>query len=332
MPAVNYGRLIFGALDRGRLTVALAELLSLPVESVDVGDEGDDDRRWEAPVSCTVTPLAGDLHWHLDIYLGNTLPTPPPEAVAAAWVSARLRTVVGYQAAPSPPSAYWLVGPDGRRTRARIYEEESALAPVYRIDAVEHPLAVLPGLPVAALPEVIRSYRMRTAVTDRLREQWQPWLAAYEKAAAGPTRPDPAAKAVRDAVTRLGAWEGMVTRLVEGWPPDGWYPADYYREDLAIRDELSAAADSLPEPASDELRQALAEVDHLFVEATEDDGGRALAAETGSLPIGSWWWFRVPRPLPMAGCSRPPGFRWRGKHRFQARITKICSRGPVQVR
>jgi hypothetical protein len=99
----------------------------------------------------------------------------------------------------------------------------------------------------------------------------------------------------------------MVTRLVEGWPPDGWYPADYYREDLAIRDELSAAADSLPEPASDELRQALAEVDHLFVEATEDDGGQALAAETGPVPVGSserpgegdrWWWLRVPHPLP----------------------------------
>jgi hypothetical protein len=304
---VNYGFLIFGELDRGRLTVALAEMLSLPVESVDVGDEGDDDRHWEAPVSCTVTPLAGDLHWHLDIYLSNTFLAPPPESVAAAWVSARLRTVVAYPAAPSPPSAYWLVGPDGRRTRARIYEEDSALAPVYRIDAVEHPLAVLPGLPVAALPEVIRSYRMPTAVTDRLREQWQPWLAAYEEAAAGPARPAAAAKAVRDTVTRLGAWEGMVTRLVEGWPPDSWYPAEYYWEDLATRDELAAVADSLPEPARDELRQALAEVDRRFAEATEDDGGQALAAETGPVPVGSsdpsehgdrWWWSRIPHPVP----------------------------------
>jgi len=294
---VNYGFLIYGELDRDRIAAALAEMLALPVESVDVGDEGDDDRKWAAPVSCTVTPVTGDLHWHLDIYIDVTVSGPPTEPLAAAWLASRLRTVVAYEAAPYPPSAYWLVGPDSRRTRARIYEEDSGDDLAYRIDAVEHPLAALPGLPVAVLPEVIRSYRMSTPVTDRLREQSQP----------GRTGAVAADKAVRDATTRLGAWESMVSRLVEGWPPDGWYPAEYYREDLGTRDELATAADVLPEPARDQVVQALAEVDRRFAEATEDDGGHALAAETGPAPAGlssrpgnvdRWWWRRIPNPPP----------------------------------
>ncbi|MEV4709433.1 hypothetical protein [Actinoplanes sp. NPDC049316] len=273
---MNYGLLIFGELDRDRLAAALADLLSLTPDSVDVGDEGDDDRNWDAPVSCTVTPLTGDLHWHLDIYLSNTLPTPPVESDAAAWLANRLRTVVAYESVPLPPSAYWLVGPDGQRTRARIYEEDSDDAAVYRIDAVEHPLVELPGLPVAPLPEVIHSYRMPTPITDRLREH-----------VAG------------DVSNLLGAWEAMVARLVEGWPPDGWYPAEFYREDLTTRDDLADVVEALAQPVKDTVERAVAEVDSRFAAATEDDGGKALAAATHDVPVADrWWWRRISRPLP----------------------------------
>ena len=270
---MNYGFLLHGELDRDRLAAAFAEMLSLPVESVDVGAEGDDDRHWDAPVSCTVTPVVGELHWHLDVYLGETVAGAPPVPVAAAWLARRLGTVVAYEAMPFPPSAYWIVAPDGERTRARIYEQDADGEPVYRIDAVERPLAMLPGLRVAALPEVIREHRVPTPVTDGLRE----------------TVTEP-------ILGRLGAWEGMVSRLIEGWPPDGWYPADYYHEDLETRDELAVATDALPE--TDLVRQALAEVDRRFTEATEDDGGLALAAATRE-PLGTgWWWRRVPHPPP----------------------------------
>ncbi|WP_306212350.1 hypothetical protein [Actinoplanes sp. RD1] len=276
---MNYGFLIYGELDGDRVAQAFAELLSLPADAIDVGIEGDDDRDWSAPVSCTVTPLSGHPRWHMDVYLSRAVPSPPPVAIVAARLAARLGTAIAYAAAPSPPSAYWLVGPDARRTRARIYEEDADGAPAYRIDAVEHAVAAVPGLTVAPLPEVIRGHRMPTPATDALRE------ALAEQ---------------RELVSRLGAWEAMVSRLVEGWPPDGWYPAEYYREDLATRDELAA----LSQFSGESVKQAIEQVDRRFAEATEDDGGRALVAETGALPAGGedhWWWHRVPRPLPWAG-------------------------------
>ena len=276
---MNYGFWISGQPDQDRLAAAVAEMLSLPVESVDVGLEGDDDRNWSAPVSCTVTPITGDLHQHLDIYLGAAVRNPPSEPAAAAWLAPRLRTVVAYEAMRFPPSAFWLVAPDGRRTRARIYEEDGGgdLA-AYRIDAVEQPVAALPGVRVQALPEVIREHRMPTPATDRLRET---------SATAG------------DVASHLGGWETLVARLTEGWPPDGWYPAAYYREDLTTRDQLTAAIEMLPEPARRAVEPAMSEVDARFIEATVDDGGHALTIATGPLPSGAaWWWRRVPQPLP----------------------------------
>ncbi|WP_433300388.1 hypothetical protein ACQP2F_02955 [Actinoplanes sp. CA-030573] len=243
-------------------------MLTLPPESVDVADDGDADRDWEAPVNCTVAPLNGDLNWHLDIYVSAVVSAPPPEPAAASWLATRLRVTVAYEAHLTRPSAFWLVGPDGKRTRARIYEEDSDDIPAYRIDAAEHPIASLPGLRVAAIPEVIRDYRMPTPITDRFRESSSP------------------------AVKLLGAWESSVTRLIEGWPPDGWYPAEYYREDLETRDSL--------DPAPEELASALTEIDRRFADATIDDGGRALAAATGPLPRAAhkWWWHRIPQALP----------------------------------
>ncbi|MGK5679753.1 hypothetical protein [Actinoplanes sp. URMC 104] len=291
---MSYGFWIFGELDRERLASALASMLALAPDQVDVGDDGEDDRNWEAPVSCTVTPLTGHLHWHLDVYLGATIARPPTEPAAAAWLAGRLRTVVAYRASTFPPSAFWLVGPDGKRTRARIYEEDSAddYGPAaVRIDVVEHPIAALPGLRVAATPEVIREHRMPTPVGDRLEDSLGPLIGTGTAAA----------ETARKVTMVLGAWEAMVARLVAGWPPDGWYPAAYYREDLETRDDLARLAETLPEPARGVAARAVAEVDGRFAELTDDDGGRALAAATGPLPPGSsdrWWWHRIPHPLP----------------------------------
>ncbi|MBU2663435.1 hypothetical protein KOI35_07945 [Actinoplanes bogorensis] len=132
---MSYGFWLRGHPEREQLAEVLAELTG---NEVDVGDDGEDDRNWGAPVSCTITPLAGDFDWHLDVYLSITITDPPSESDAAALLAQSLDTVVAYKAMPLPPSDFWLVGPDGVRTRARIYDEDSDDLPaVYRIDAVE---------------------------------------------------------------------------------------------------------------------------------------------------------------------------------------------------
>jgi hypothetical protein len=267
---VNFGLLVRGELDRDQLAAGLADMVGVPVRAVDVSDEGVDDRNWDAVVSCTVAPVGGDLRWDLDIYISKTVVAPPDAAAAAASLAGRLHALIAYEGAPYPPTAYWLVAPDGRRARARIAEDDED-PPAYRIEAVERPVPELPDVPVVAMPEVIRSFWMPTPVTDQLRS--------------GMTPP---------AIRRLGAWEDMIERMARGWPPDGWYPAAYYRADLAVRDELHDS----------ELAQALETLDARFAGLTWDDGGRALAAETGPLPPGAedrWWWRRVPDPPPWAG-------------------------------
>jgi hypothetical protein len=291
---VTYYLLIFGELHRDRLAAALAALLALPEDAVDVGDEDDLDRNWSAPVSCTVSPRAGDFHWHLDIYLTDAVTQRPADSVLAARLAQQLRTVVAYPGTEAQPSAYWIVGPDGRRTRARITDIGWEEGPVYRIEAVERPLAALPDLPVAPIPEVIREHRLPTPITDQLQAQLEPWSTSEVPGAAD---------AVWRARTRLGAWEGLVARMATGWPPDGWYPATYYQEDLEYRDELARVGHALPEPARALFASALEEVDRQFVALTEDDGGAALATELGdtaAVPADPdrWWWRRIPRPVP----------------------------------
>ncbi|GIE34405.1 hypothetical protein Ait01nite_074500 [Actinoplanes italicus] len=269
---------------RVRLAGVLAEMLSLPADAVDVGTTEDEDRNWEAAVLCTVTAIGGDLRLHLDVYVADEVPGQPSPEAAAAWLAERLETVVAYQALPIPPDAFWIVGPDGERTRARIDDEpDENDVSRYRIDAVEHPVAAMPGPAVAAVPEVIRHYRLPTPLAEGLRSRLDP--------------PPATGSAAWHAVTHLAVWEGMVARLLAGWHPDGWYPPEFYREDLETRDRLVDASATLPDAVRVEFEEVLATVDKRFAEVTEDDGGRALASATGPVP-DRWWWHRVTRPLP----------------------------------
>ncbi|WP_146246517.1 hypothetical protein [Actinoplanes xinjiangensis] len=231
--------------------------------------------------------MVGDLRLHLDMYFAAGVVS-PPEAEAAAWLAGRLGTLVAYQSVPSWPSAYWLAGPDGQRTRARLdsdeYDEHERV--ICRVDAVEAPVPLLPAVRVAAIPEVIREYRMPTPLSGALDAVM---------------RPEPkTGSAAWYAANRLGAWEGMVSRLTAGWHPDGWYPAGHYRGDLEIRDALVSAADVLPEVFRAQFTAALDTIDRRFLDATVDDGGEALAAATGTVP-DRWWWRRITHPLPWHG-------------------------------
>lgn len=273
---------LLGAPDEEQLTAALAEVLSVPVESVDVHDDETIERNWQAPVLCTVLAFDGELRMQLDISLREGVSRRPSTEVLAAEVAGRLGCAVAYDLeVRTLPCYYWIVGTDGRRTRADISEDyrEDDEPPFHRIDAVEHPVAGAPGLPIAAIPGVINDYRMPTPLTDGFRE-------ALESVPDG-----------WKAVDRIGAWEAMVTRLERGWPPDGWFPAEEYQTRLDCRDELATLADDVPALLRAEFDEALATLDRRFTEATVDDGGQALTSRVGPIP-DRWWWHRITQPLP----------------------------------
>ncbi|MFC7533877.1 hypothetical protein [Actinoplanes sp. GCM10030250] len=262
---MTYDLLVVGALDGSRLRAALAGLASVPADAVEVSPADAAERNWDADVLCTIAPIDGDVSWSLDVYLRE--PGPPADR-AAAHLAATLGVLVLYSAQDHPPSAYWLVEPGGSRTRARVYEQDGTDSARLVIDAVEEPVALLPDVRVAALPEVIREHRMPTPITGGL-----------------PDLP-------REVAARLGAWEAMVRRMTAGWPPDGWYPAEYYQEDLCTRDELAEDARRMPEETAGLFGSALARIDDAFRAAT-----REVPGEPGEQ---RWWRLRAPDP-PVTG-------------------------------
>lgn len=290
---MTYNLIVVGELDRPRLAAALASLTSVSVDAVDVaGADDTDDRNWNAPVSCTCERVGGDVSWLLDIYLTDAVTAQPTEAQAAAHLADRLDTAVLYPAAEDLPSAYWLAAPSGLRTRARLYSEDEDDGTRYVIDAVERPVASLPSVPVALQPEVIRRHQVPTPVTDELD--------------AGLTDATRATKATDAALwfagTRLGTWEVLTVRMASGWPPDGWYPVEFYREDLETRDELAIALERLPPAVAERCAAALARLDEAFRAATVEGDGANLADLFGvdkvDLALRDWWWQRLPEPAP----------------------------------
>ena len=275
---MTYDLLLVGDLNLSRLTAALGALAAVPVEAVDVAAADVEERDWDAAVLCTYRPVHGDLSWSLDVYL--TVTSPPSANEAAGSLAVSLETPVLYPAESLPPSAYWMALPDGSRTRARVYEVDKEEGTALVIDAVAKPVAWLPAVRVEAQPEVIREHRMPTPITKELAA----WLAAE------PLTPE------RDgAVDRLAGWEALTARMVAGWPPDGWYPAAYYQQDLENRDDLAGDVHRLPAEVAGRFAEALTQVDDAF---------RAATREAAAVPEGrGWWWGRLPDPPPWPGAA-----------------------------
>jgi hypothetical protein len=274
---MTYDLFTIGDLDRARLAAALAALVSVGVDAVDVSaeDAGEaDDRDWDATVSCVYTAVAGDLDWQLDIYL-NGVADEPSEAEAAAYLAEQLDQVVLYPAPVVLPSAFWLAAPGGRVTRARLYQDDER----FQLDAVERAVPELPSVRVEAQPEVIREYRQPVPITAALGES------------AGPRLTD-----------LLMVWEMLTARMTGGWPPDGWYPAEYYAQDLRARDELAESVDQLADAIAAPVLAALERLDERFRAGTVDDVDSTLAGLTGisriDLRLREWWWRRIPNPVP----------------------------------
>jgi hypothetical protein len=284
--------LLIGEMDPSHLAVALASLVSLPADAVDVSSADSDDRNWNAAVICTYERASGDVTWLLELYLTEAVTPQPTASEAAAQLAEQLGIGVLYPAVETLPSAYWLVAPGGLRTRARVYEIEKDDRVVYKIDAVEKPVPLLPSVPIALQPEVIREYPINTPLTDELNT----WLSMQNGAIADE-------EALWLARTRLGAWEILTVRMTSHWPPDGWYPAEFYRTDLETRDELAAAVERLPVVVAERFKTALERLDENFQSATVEGDGARLAdlshlEQAHPAHQRGWWWQRLPDPPP----------------------------------
>ena len=292
-----YNYFLTAELNSDRLREALALAFAVPLASVDVSAADDYDRDWEAAVACGYEQSLGDATWSLDIVCGDEQPGTPTEKHVALVLAEELGQAVLFPAEPFPPSAYWLSAPGGLRTRARLYEEDGEDGPHYVIDAVGRPVPGLPGLRVDRQPEVIREHRVPTPTGDG----FSAWVAAHRESQGRAAAPRPG-EPEWYAATRLGAWEALTVRMTANWPPDGWYPADYYREDLETRDELEGVAQRLDPDVVQRFTAVLAEIDQAFRDATVETPGAALPeALGGSGPETShrgWWWHRLPPQLP----------------------------------
>ncbi|MET8684116.1 hypothetical protein ABZV77_07835 [Streptomyces sp. NPDC004732] len=150
-----YNLLATDAAAPGRIAAVLASAFGVDVQDVDVADAlGDPDaRNWDAPVSCEYTGLRGHLAWSYEIHARESVAAPPAESALARQVAAATGAAVLFPAEGVRPSAYWAAVPDGRCTRARLYEPDDE-TPTHRVDAVESPVPQLPDARVTRIHEV----------------------------------------------------------------------------------------------------------------------------------------------------------------------------------
>jgi hypothetical protein len=267
---MGYDLLVAGDISFARLSAALARINEVPVDAVDIAEEDVEDRNWQAAVLCTCGRRTGDIMWSLDIYVSDAAGAQPSAAETAEELAYELRVPILYDADGVRPSAYWLAAPDGPRTRARVYDgpDDGSLM----IDALERPVASLPHVRVELQPEVIKDHVVPHPIAD-----------AFDAGVGELGLGD----GLRYVTTRLKAWEALTVRMASGWPPDGWYPRDFYDQDLEVRDELSRA--SVPAEVAGSFQRALESIDADF---------RAHTREVATDPGGEWWWRRVPIPEP----------------------------------
>ncbi|SED38979.1 hypothetical protein SAMN05216483_3737 [Streptomyces sp. 2131.1] len=267
-----YDLLTVGAVGPAVMANALAGVLGVAVQDVDVADaDGDQESRdWEAAVLCTYHGLRGDLAFSIDVYAQEFVADQPAESEVAAVLAKAAGTTVLFPADEAPPSAYWAVTPEGMLTRARL-EPSDDEPPVFTVTAVEAPVPELPGAVVERFAEIVREQRPETPVADA-------FLASVTEFPLDGS---------------LVVWERVIRQMESGWAPSGWYPADLYRERLEARDALAERAGELPAVVAARLGEVLRELDAIFVAGTEDDPDGSLRGRHAG-----WWWYRRPVPAP----------------------------------
>ncbi|MFD5129083.1 hypothetical protein [Streptomyces olindensis] len=261
------------------LRQALAGLLAIPPDSVDVADaDGDQEgRHWDAPVLCTWRLLPpGDLSLELDITVVDTTAAGLTEKDLALGLAAGTGSSVLHPSDLDLPSAYWVAVPDGRSVRCRLEPIDLPDDTAYRVDAAEEAIPDLPRTKVEVLPEILDRQPLDTPVSDA-------FLATF------PT--GEAASAAAHVRYDLRTWERLTRRLETDWAPSGRYREDLYHRDLKARDALEHLIGEVGEAHADALRQAVTTLDDTFTAHTETNPVRHEAP-------GHRWWNRLPRRLP----------------------------------
>ncbi|MFE1912627.1 hypothetical protein [Streptomyces anandii] len=262
--------LVVATQHEASLRRALAEVVPVPQGKVDLADPHRAERNRGAPVLCTYRLLPpGDLALELDVTV---------EAGIAAGLATRTGSSVLHPAQIGMPSAYWVATVDGRSVRCRLEAVDRDEDTAYRVDAVEEPVADLPGANVEVLSEILDREHIETPVADA-------FLAGY---------PTGTTATVQGHVHyALRVWERLVRRMESDWSPSGRYRQDLFRRDLGARDDLASAAGRVGAPYAEGLRSSVAQLDAVYREYTDEDAdcGRGGAAE-------GWWWRRCPRRVP----------------------------------
>ncbi|MFD8481548.1 hypothetical protein [Kitasatospora sp. NPDC059673] len=290
-----YNILVAGSVGLEQLKPALAEEFTVPTENIDVvHSEETEARNWDAQVICELRPTNGDTSLALDIHVVDSIQGQPAEPDLAISLARRLQQPVLFPDPDIDPSAYWVADPLGNTARARLYapDEEGG---DHVIDAVDAPIAGLPGIPVQNFPEAIHMFRTVTPVAEEFK-------AALAHRGVNFAERNAYFDKNRLIASDTWSWENLSALMEQGWPPYSWFPASLYEESLSLRDRLDDTVSTADSEAAEAAPEFIARIDETYRRLTVDDGGAALSAALG-LPQSAvagrnWWWHRRPAEIP----------------------------------
>ncbi|MFI0779477.1 hypothetical protein [Streptomyces sp. NPDC021212] len=297
---MTYNIFLVDSCDSGVMAEALAEIFQVPVKEVDVADGDQEDRYWDALVSCEYSHVRGNVSTSLDIYAQDSVKQQPTEAHFSAALARRIGTPVLYPPQESPISAHSLVDPEGMVTRARLDETEDE-EPSFTVVAVEAFIENLADVPVVHLPEVVREQKIATPLSDSFEEAFK----GLADSDGGPECLAIAAEVAEVAGVAgscLSAWEKLARRAERNWEPSGWFPLEFYRETLGYRDNIEGYLRQLPVSVAVLYKRYFDKVDNLYKELTVEDKEHVVGDDRDESTVGSvqkaWWWYRRPDPMP----------------------------------
>jgi hypothetical protein len=278
-----YALLTIGDMFTEDLPPILAEAFKVAIHETDVSDHSTlDDRNWDALITCDCEALDGDLTWLLEIYATAEVKEKPTMQGLALHLAKRFNKPFFFAWKETVPWVRRVAFPDGRLTLARVSELDDTGSGL-SVEVAEEEIPGMPHVRVDHLPEVVRAYDVGTPLSDSV----LPRESRGER---------------RKVRGLLVSWERLCVRMESNWPPEGWYSASMYREDLEHRDKLELAMISLEKDEHHAVQQILAELDQRYLERTIDDGGVALASaiseDPSRLTSRPWYWRRRPLLLP----------------------------------